>query len=145
MTQSDLEQLLDARHRRADALHNARKSWGEPGGGDTVDRHACQVTKLAAAFTAFLTDGTVHQDPDEPGPEPESEPAPVPVPTFPGPFAALGDNLRKGAMAPKVMTAALAWVEKAQNSSSPPHVWADDHDYALINAVRSYLGQEPLK
>lgn len=126
----------DGRKDRRQALAEACASWGGPD-GQTVTEHAHEVTRLAAAFAAFLTDGAVHPNPNMPDESTPDESS--------GLFA---DLQRRAVHTPRVIAAALRWVDDAhENSLSGPENWrnwADDKDINLINAVREYRGLEPI-
>lgn len=63
---ADLEQFLDRRHVRENALHHARKLWVLDYTHSDVHTVASEVTTLAQAFEQYLTDGTVHGVPVNP-------------------------------------------------------------------------------
>lgn len=140
---ADLEKFLADQHRRADALHHARKSWGGTMSEDP-DRHARNVTTIAAAFDRFLADGTVHEVPDAPQ-EGEADPVGEPIVTH----QPLADMVRGIKHAPKILAAALQWVDESHtnNLGGPENWrnWADDKDVNLINAVLAYRGLPPLE
>lgn len=123
---SDWMQLGIAR--RTDALQAAVRSWGEPGPRHTVELHAQFVTFLAEAFDMFLITGAVH-----------GVKTAEPEPAHPD---------QQGTIIP-VIEAATAWVDHAhENNPAGPENWrhwADNHDIALINAVRAMRGQQPLE
>lgn len=135
MRVTDLENALKAQHRRGDALHQARKSWGGTMSED-ADRHARNITTIAQAFDRFLADGTAHEMPDAPqeGGNADLEP----------PY---GPTVREGRNG--IIKAALAWVDRAhlKNPMGPENWrnWSDDHDQDLIDAVLAYKGLPPLE
>lgn len=134
---------LNVEYRRREALHHAREAWGGTM-SDDADRHARHITTLAAAFDRFLADGAVHQVPDEPQ-EGEADPAGEPAVTY----QPLADVVRGIKHAPKILAAAIEWVDKShmRNLGGPENWrnWADDHDVALIDAVLAYRGLPPLE
>lgn len=134
---ADLEGCLDAQHRRQEALHQARKSWGGTMSED-VDRHALNVTRLAQAFEKYLTDGTVHPATEDRAPL-EASPNPVEGRRF------SHSHVQTAA----VLDAALVWVDRAHlhnpSGSENWRNWANEHDIALINAVLAYRGLPPLE
>jgi hypothetical protein len=137
---ADLEGFLEARHRRVDALHHARKSWGGTMSED-ADRHARSITTIAQAFDRFLADGTAHEVPTVA----DDDPAPAVDVTY----QPLADMVRGIKHAPKILAAAFEWVDRAhlKNPGGPENWrnWSDDHDQALINAVLAYRGLPPLE
>lgn len=125
--------------RRATALHQAVASWG-PSVDRDVEEHRDEVISLAAAFDSFLANGPTglfeaEDLPIPPIPPPLKLPLILPPPDLPGAFGAMQGMIRRSALAPKVVEAALAWVD-AQGDGSTSH--------KLVNAVRAYRGQEPL-
>lgn len=143
-----LKAVLDIRHVRDNALHQARESWGPAVPGEEFNSHAEHVTKLAAAFAAFLTDGTVagEQNADGGADEPSPYQPPPPPPGLP---SLLTDWARVMRETPKVVEAAVRWVDAAhlQNTAGPNNWrnWADEKDVNLINAVLAYRGLEPIE
>lgn len=137
----DLEEALKVQHRRADALHHARKAWGGTMSND-ADRHARDITVIAQAFERFLTDGTVHEVPDGP----EEEDAVLAVDDVP---VARRETTRDTGLRSAIIDAALTWVDESHtnNLGGPENWrnWADDKDVNLINAVLAYRGLPPLE
>lgn len=132
---------MDRRQRiRAAALGLAVKAWSDPHGLTSIE-HAEKVAEVAGTFAAFLADD---DGADDPGPC--QPPPPSGLPGLPGMFADWARVMRE---TPKVVEAAVHWVDAAylQNTTGLNNWrnWADEKDINLINAVLAYRGQEPLQ
>jgi site-specific DNA-methyltransferase (cytosine-N4-specific) len=101
----------------------------EPGGcdvGQNVTDHTRSVVRIAEAYEKYLTDGTV-------------PPAPEGRESFEGPPTPVADMAHGMKHAPKILAAALAWVDGAESGMVEP-----TRDRDLIDAVRAYRGLPPL-
>jgi hypothetical protein len=140
----DLEEALKAYHRRLEALHHARKAWGEQTIATGADEQARGVLIVAQAFERFLADGTVHEIPTVPQQDDGAAPTSHLPRATPGGWGPL-----TWATLQPVLNAALAWVDHAhlKNPSGPENWrnWVDDHDVTLIDAVLAYRGLPPLE
>lgn len=127
--------------RWATALKEAVKSWGAPS-DRTVSEHGDEVLSLAAAFDSFLAHGPAQTIKPEDPPPPPSPTSPTPLPPeLPGALGAMSAMIRRSALAPKILEAALAWADALPDS----RVFVSGSSaFDLINAVRAYRGQEPL-
>jgi hypothetical protein len=144
MRVKDLEEALKAYHRRLEALHHARKAWGEQTIATGADEQARGVLIVAQAFERFLADGTVHEIPTVPQQDDGAAPTSHLPRATPGGWGPL-----TWATLQPVLNAALAWVDHAhlKNPSGPENWrnWVDDHDVTLIDAVLAYRGLPPLE
>jgi hypothetical protein len=149
---ADLEKFIDDRHLRENALHHARKAWGEAGEGSYPNQHADDIVLIAQTFERYLRGEALdRQDVKAPAAE-ESKSELVSIPPVFGLAnfgAALADLQRFSVNGPKVMTAALEWVDRAHLNNSAGldywRNWADDHDIKLIDAVLALKGLPPLE
>lgn len=109
----------------------------------SADEHARAVTTLAAAFTRFMTDGTVHEIPDAPRQADAAESH-----RYREVQEARPDGVKLSVIA-EVVDAAKSWADRV-HFMNPAGLenwrnWADEHDIKLLNAILAYEGLPPLE